>query len=38
MADSWKIFLDDDKIESLFSIDRGISVMIDGGRSELMQI
>ena len=36
MADSWKISLDDDKIESLFSIDRGISSMIDGGSSELM--
>ena len=30
MADYWKISLDDDKIESLFSIDHGISLMIDG--------
>ena len=35
MADAWQISLDDDKIESLFSIDRGISLMMDGGWSEL---
>ena len=29
MADSWKISLDDDKIESLFSIDRGIIININ---------
>ena len=33
MADSWRISLDDDKIESLFSVGLGISLMIDGGWS-----
>ena len=37
MADSWRISLDDDKIESLFSVDLGISLMIDGGWSEFKQ-
>ena len=36
--DSWKISLHDDKIENFFSIDRGISLMIDGWWSELMRI
>ena len=35
MLDSGKISLDDDKIESFFSIDRGISLIINGGWSEL---
>ena len=38
MADSWKIFFDDEKIESHFSIDRGISLMTDGGCFEVTWI